>query len=185
MSEETVSAPPPLHDSRSSRSGGWMSRHKRAILVAATLGVIGSFGVASAQLPPKKNFTDEDVRAITHTLHGVDPKLYLIRVPVFTRGVITGSQVYGSLPMSKVERLAASLRITLDRNANVLAVFDDGDESGDTSGGGDTGGEGGGGSDCSVGGGPGSHIPAQAFDLSNRINVLLRDIETSRYQFLR
>jgi uncharacterized membrane protein YgcG len=172
---------------RSSQPGGWMARHKRAVLVAATLGVIGSFGVASAQLPPKKNFTADDVSAITHSLHGVDPKLYLIRVPVFTRGIITGSQVYGSLPMSKVERLAASLRVTLDRNANVLAVFDDGDSSGDTSGGGSEsgGGEGGGGSDCSVGGGPGSHIPAQAFDLSNRINVLLRDIETSRYQFLR
>lgn len=175
-------------NARSTKQSGERTRTRRAIFAAVALAVVGTvgFGIASAQTAPKKNFTAADVSAITHELRGTDPKYYLIRVPVFQRGIIVGSELHGDLPMSKVERLAASLRVHLDRNANVLAVFDSNDDGGDTSGGGsDGGGSDGGGSDCSVGGGPGSHIPAQAFELGNRINVLLRDIETSRYQFLR
>lgn len=147
------------------------------MLVAAALGVAGTLGIASAQVRIKQ-FTSDDVRAIATTLRDADPRLYLVRLPVFSGSRIVGSQVYGSLPMREVELLADSMHIRLDRNANVISVFDpsEGDDSG--------GGGGGGGGD---GGGPGSHINTQsaAWDLADRVDILLRDIDVNTFQFLR
>jgi hypothetical protein len=165
------------------QSGGPPGRSaggRRALTLAAGLGILGTIGIASAD-GGGKQFTPDDVGAIVSTLREADSRIYLIRLPTFRDGRIVGSQMYGSLPMRDVELLAESLKIELQRDANVLAVFDPGDE------GDDDGGAGGGGSSCDEGGGPGSHVSSQSGgeDLARRIEVLLQDIDTSSYQFLR
>ena len=151
---------------------GW----RRAITLAAGLGILGTIGVASAD-GGGKEFTPDDVGAIVSTLREADSRIYLIRLPTFRDGRIVGSKMYGSLPMRDVELLAESLKVELQRDANVLAVFDPGDD----------GNEGGGGSSCDEGGGPGSHVSSQSGgeDLARRLEVLLQDIDASSYQFLR
>lgn len=153
-------------------------------MLAAGLGILGTIGVASADRGGKQ-FTPDDVGAIVSTLREADSRIYLIRLPIFRDGRIVGSQMYGSLPMRDVELLAKSLQVELQRDANVLAVFDPGDEGDDD--GGDESGGGGGGSSCDDGGGPGSHVSSQSGgeDLARRLEVLLQDIDASSYQFLR
>ena len=153
-------------------------------MLAAGLGILGTIGIASAE-GGGKQFTPEDVGAIVSTLREADSRIYLIRLPTFRDGRIVGSRMYGSLPMRDVELLAESLKVELQRDANVLAVFDPGDDGDDD--GGDAGGGGGGGSSCDEGGGPGSHVSSQSGgeDLARRIEVLLQDIDASSYQFLR
>jgi hypothetical protein len=154
-------------------------------MLAACLGILGTIGVASADRGGKQ-FTPDDVGAIVSALREADSRIYLIRLPTFRDGRIVGSRMYGSLPMRDVELLAESLQVELQRDANVLAVFDPaGDESGDD--GGDESGGGGGGSSCDEGGGPGSHVSSQSGgqNLARQLEVLLQDIDASSYQFLR
>lgn len=150
-------------------------------MLAAGLGILGTIGVASAD-GGGKQFTPDDVGAIVSALREADSSIYLIRLPTFRDGRVVGSTMYGSLPMREVELLAESLKVELQRDANVLAVFDPGDDGGDDGGGG-----GGGGSSCDEGGGAGSHISSQSGGeaLARRIEVLLQDIDASSYQFLR
>ena len=159
---------------KASRLG--MAGFRRAALLAAALGLTGTVGIATAQ-SRGKDFTADDVEKMSLTLRESDPSIYLIRLPVFRDGRVVGQQLYGSLPMKEVEMLAESLKVRLDPEANIIAVFDPND-------GGCSGGGGGGGGE---GGGPGSHINTQsaAWDLANRLEVLLTDIDTSKYQFLR
>lgn len=159
---------------------GWAPGWRRGVMLAAGLAVTGTIGIASARVT-RNQFTTDDVRAISAQLRDADPKIYLVRLPDIQNGRIVGSRMYGNLPMRKVEQLAESMKIDLDRNANVLAVFDP-DDPGDQRGGCSGGGGGGGGTDCC---GPGSHVPAGARDLTERIDILLGDIEVSAYQFLR
>jgi uncharacterized membrane protein YgcG len=152
--------------------------------------VTGSLGIAFAQRGLPRQFTPDDVHSIVTTLQlARHPGIFLVRTPVFINGRVVGSQLHGTLPMKEVERLAESLNIRLDKNANVIAVFDpdDGDDSGGGDGGGGDGGggDGGGGDGGDDHSGPGSHIPANGRDLSNRVDVLLRDIDINSYQFLR
>jgi uncharacterized membrane protein YgcG len=171
---------------------GWATGWRRALLLTVGLAVVSSLGIASAQTRYKQ-FTQTEVNAILSQLRTEDPALYLIRLPVFRDGRIIGTRTYGTLPMREVELRADSLRIALDRNANVLGVFDpreddDGGGGGGGGGGDDGGSDGGGGGDGGDdGGGPGSHINTQsaAWNLASRINILLEDIEVSSYQFLR
>ncbi len=153
-----------------------MAGFRRASLLAASLGMAAFVGIASAETTGK-DFTPDAVEKITLSLREADPSVYLIRLPVFRDGRVVGQQLYGSLPMKEVELLAESLKVRLDPEANIIAVFDP-DEGGCSGGGGGGGGE---------GGGPGSHINTQsaAWDLANRLEVLLADIDASKYQFLR
>lgn len=155
----------------SGRAGLW-----RAVILSGALALTSLVGIASAQ-SRGKDFTPTDVQEITTTLRSFDPGIYLIRLPVYRDGRVVGQQLYGSLPMKDVELLAESLRVRLDPNANIIAVFDAND-------GGD---ESGGGGGCGEGGGPGSHIntASAAWDLVQRLEVLLADIDASKYQFLR
>ncbi len=155
---------------------GWAHGGGRAILFAAALAITGSLGIASAQ-GRGKEFTPDDVGNIVASLREADASIYLIRLPVFRDGRVVGQETYGTLPMKDVERLAESLRVKLDPRANVIAVFDPGD-AGDDQGGTSTNGK---------GTGPGSHINtgSAAWDLANRMEVLLEDIDTNSYQFLR
>jgi hypothetical protein len=165
-----------IESSRHGWAHGWAHGGTRAILLAAVLAVTGSLGIASAQ-GRGKDFTPDDVTKIVSSLREADASIYLIRLPVFRDGRIVGQELYGTLPMKDVEQLAESLKVKLDPRANVIAVFDPGD-TGDDQGGTSTNGK---------GTGPGSHINTQsaAWDLANRIEVLLEDIDTSSYQFLR
>jgi hypothetical protein len=174
--KDSMIEPQELH---SSPTRTWAAGWRRGVILAVALGATGTIGIASAQTR-NKDFTPEHVTAIVNTLRQSDSRTYLLRLPVFRDGRIVGSKLYGTLPMRQVEQLAESLKVPLVPNANVISVFDPFDE-GDESGGG------GGGSSCSEGGGPGSHINSQsaAWDLAKRLDVLLADIEVSRFQFLR
>jgi hypothetical protein len=133
-------------------------------MLSAALGIIGSLGIASAQ-SRGKDFTQENVGAIVTTLREADARVFLLRLPVFREGRVVGSRMYGTLPMKDVELFAESLKVRLDPNANIIAVFDPS------------------GSGCDPGSMQGA--PATAIDLAKRLDVLLADIDSSRYQFLR
>jgi uncharacterized membrane protein YgcG len=172
-------------------------RRRRTVAIGAVLVVTGTLGIAAAQRRVKQ-FTPDDVNTIATSLRSArDEAIYLVRLPVFKDGRVVGSKLHGTLPMKEVEQLAASLNIRLDKNANVLAVFDpnDGDDTGgSTCGGSMCGAQGGSGGGGGSGGRPdegsdvnepGSMYPANGRDLSIRLESILVDIDVSSYQFLR
>jgi len=146
-----------------------------AVLLAAGLAIVGSVGIASAGTQ-RKDFTRADVESIATTLREADPEIYLIRLPVFRDGRLVGSQMYGSLPMREVEQFARSIGVPLDRNANILAIFDPTDPGDELAG-----------CDGGDGGGPGSHTQSASGGriLADRLESHLAEIEASSYQFLR
>ncbi|MCP3141546.1 hypothetical protein [Pyxidicoccus xibeiensis] len=151
---------------------------RRTVAVGTVLATMGVAGIATAQrTTTTRQFTETDVQQILSELRGVDPSTYHLRLPTFYFGRIVGTKTYGTLPITQVRLVATRLNVQLNETGNVLTVFDslnNGDESG--------GGGGGGG-----GGGPGSHINSASAgtDLSSRISVLLQEIDTNQFQYLR
>jgi hypothetical protein len=163
----------------------WAAGWKRVSMLAAGIAVAGSIGVASAQTL-RINFTPQDVSEIGTAIEGSDSTIYLLRLPTFVGDRIVGQRVVGNLPVKEVEKLAASLHVKLDPNANIIAVFDPDDNT--CQGGSDQGGASTqGGAGTQGGNGPGSMTQTRAsgFELSEKLEVVLENIEASRYQFLR
>jgi hypothetical protein len=148
---------------------------KRTVAIGTVLATVGVAGIATAQRTPTREFTEADVAKITQQLRGVDPSTYYIRLPKFYYGRVVGTTTYGTLSINQVRRVATALNVRLNETGNIITVFDDlntGNEQGGCEGG---------------GGGAGSHTPSASAgsDLGSRIQVLLENIDTNRFQYLR
>ena len=147
-------------------------RGRGAVLLAAALAVAGTVGIASAA-SQRKEFTQQDVASIATVLGEADPATYRVRLPVLRDGHVVGSKVYGSLPLGEVAQRARSLGVTLERDANIQAVFassgaGDDDRARDE------------------GSGPGSHTQSSSGGtILADIETHLAEIDASRYQLLR
>lgn len=110
-----------------------------------------------------RDFTAEDINAIMLELRRANPEDYLVQLPVFRGSLVVGQRTYGSMPLARVERIASSRGVRLDPGSNMLGVF----------------------APCS-GGGAGSHTPSQSAGnlLGSRIESIVNNVDTSRYQYL-
>lgn len=111
-------------------------------------------------------FTSGDVNAIVEELSRLDENTYRVQLPVETAHGLRRETI-GSLPMRRVELIAAQQEVELQPEANIIAVFG-----------------------C-AGDGPGSHHKAgnqaanQAHAVGARLQEILSSIDEDYYQLLR
>jgi hypothetical protein len=140
----------------------------RLLVGAVVLVVLAGLYAAACTPSPgsqgRKNFSEAEVAEIKALLTGVEPGTYRIVLPTFRDGQIVGSETLGNLPLTEVQRLAASQNKQVTEHGNLQAIF----------------------ASCS-GGGAGSHVESQTpgSDLGDRIEKILTGIDQSAYVFIR
>lgn len=105
------------------------------VAAVATVGVALtsaiSFASVSTRTTLTHDFTQADVDGIVAQIRTVSPDTFYIRVPTFTiRGQVSGSRVYGSLPITHVRRMASVQNVVLNETGNIMGlVMDPGNAS--------------------------------------------------------
>lgn len=109
----------------------------------------------------RKDFSESEVAEVRALLKDADPARSRVVLPRFENGRVVGSDVYGSLPITEVQRLATIRNVAIPGTGNVQVVF----------------------ANSCNGGGAGSHTSSQTpgSDLGRRIERVLADVDRSRY----
>jgi len=134
---------------------------KLTALFAVGVGLASAISLASVSRTVSRDFTPADVDAILAEVQRLRPSEYNLRLPKFVRGQWAGTETYGTMPITQVQRLATSRNVMLNLDSNIIGlVMDPNDASQMASG-------------------------ARATNVPVALDNILQNISINRYQYLR
>jgi hypothetical protein len=134
-------------------------------VLALALGVAVAVGFAASC---RRALSADQAAEIRDLFVGDDPASYRLVLPVFEDGRVVRTEVYGSLPLDRVQQIAVRQGIDLREAAQIHAVIVHGANNGGA-------GSGGG------GGGTMQSTPAKKLD---RLHEILRRVNPQQYQLV-